>query len=265
MARRVRSIELYKRLVIAFEEQPGNFSYAAKWAGCVRPTAKGAWEKGWPEFSWGRPIRAVIEERQALIRGRMREMESEARWKAATLHASGAEHMERVLEASEAEMQRARERAEIETKQRIAHLKAEAQFDSVEARANTLECVRYSKRNAQLLLGYSLRILRDADPLIKQLGADLPMLRTPQARLAAAMQIVRFAHEANENAKLALEIERRELGEPDIVVETREHTPQEMAAKVRALSASLERQGLKVLPGGATGANGTNGKANGHG
>jgi hypothetical protein len=53
--------EFYDSLVIAYREQPGNASYAARAASCERRMAKRGWELGWPRLPWARPIKVVLE------------------------------------------------------------------------------------------------------------------------------------------------------------------------------------------------------------
>lgn len=60
--RRPITPELYERMLKAFREEPGNASYAARFAGCERRMTKRAWEKGWPQHGWAKPIRHVLEE-----------------------------------------------------------------------------------------------------------------------------------------------------------------------------------------------------------
>lgn len=59
--RSVVTREFYDSLVIAYRETPGNASQAARRAFCERRMAKRAWETGWPQYPWARPIRQVLE------------------------------------------------------------------------------------------------------------------------------------------------------------------------------------------------------------
>jgi len=63
MVKRRASIsqEFYDKLVTAFRSCPGNYTQAAKKAGCDKRTARRAWHRAWPERGdWCRPIKDVL-------------------------------------------------------------------------------------------------------------------------------------------------------------------------------------------------------------
>jgi len=61
------SKEQHDALIVAFRERPGVALYAGQQAGVTYRTAKRAWEQGWPNPPWARPIRDIFadEERSA--------------------------------------------------------------------------------------------------------------------------------------------------------------------------------------------------------
>ena len=61
--RLTKTMAAYQSLVDAFRQAPGNYSVAAKLAGCHRSAAKTAWELGWDKLGLvgAGPIREVIE------------------------------------------------------------------------------------------------------------------------------------------------------------------------------------------------------------
>lgn len=93
MPRRAYTRDLYDRLVEGFRDAPGNFSQAGRHAGCGRRAAKRAWEQGWSNLPWARPIRDVLaEERTTALalcadRAKAREEREAAQREAARDHA----------------------------------------------------------------------------------------------------------------------------------------------------------------------------------
>ncbi len=62
MARKPVTREFYDSLVIAYREQPGNATHAARRALCERRMAKRGWDQGWPQYPWAGPIKLLMEQ-----------------------------------------------------------------------------------------------------------------------------------------------------------------------------------------------------------
>ncbi len=66
--------ELYDSLVEAYRESPGNAAHAARRGGCERRMARRAWDLGWKDYPWARPIRLVMADEANLARARAAEI-----------------------------------------------------------------------------------------------------------------------------------------------------------------------------------------------
>lgn len=66
--RRAITRQFYDLLVEGFRQNPGNFTRAAKFAGCDPRMSKRGWEEGWQKWrglAFARPIREIIAEEEA--------------------------------------------------------------------------------------------------------------------------------------------------------------------------------------------------------
>lgn len=75
MAKARRTQELWGRLVEGFRQAPGNASAAGRFAGVDRKTARNAWENGWKERPWARPIKDILADERQTAMARAAELE----------------------------------------------------------------------------------------------------------------------------------------------------------------------------------------------
>lgn len=68
MGRRAYSRDIYDALLDAYRASPGNHSQAMKRTGWTWDACKRAWELGWKQFDWARPIKTVVYEEEAKAR-----------------------------------------------------------------------------------------------------------------------------------------------------------------------------------------------------
>lgn len=59
------SMAEYASLLAAFRVSPGNITQAAATCGWTWHATRRVWDKGWPKFTWARPIRDVLAEEHA--------------------------------------------------------------------------------------------------------------------------------------------------------------------------------------------------------
>lgn len=209
MANLTYTRDLYNLLTDGFREAPGNASHAARVAGVDPRTARRAWQKGWPKFSWGIPIREVIR----------REMEA------------ARTEREKKLTADREQQQRDREKA---------------RADAVRATAEEAQAASIARANGIAAGALIQSLLRSMVPLTKKLqesmeGADLKP-REMAKMLGDAAYIVR---QGNEAIKTAFELERIRVGEPTQVIGVTSMdnvSPEEAAQDLVALARTLHRQ-----------------------
>jgi hypothetical protein len=184
----------YDALLTAYRAKPGNARQAAAATGLDARTCARGWREGWPERGM-RPIQAVLEDEQAAARAR--------------LHA-----------AREAELRAA---AQHEAQAAAVHRQS-ASEDAIRNRAEEARMVRAARANAMGLMAVVQRVLRGANALAEQVeqyvqnakvGTGEEDTLTPQRATALFAQIASTTRAANESARLAQQMERSLLGEPD--------------------------------------------------
>jgi hypothetical protein len=201
-------------LLIAFREQPGNYTNAAKYALCQARTAKRAWEEGWPRRPWGRvPIRKLLEQEAEAARA--------ARIQAEYKHAQE--------EADQAIMARA---------------------DAIKARAEEAGMVKTGRKNATNLAIVAAKLVVIVDTMInaihQQVNTPGFVFKPEEVRRWVATTSVTMLR-AESVMRLALELERIVAGEPVAILGLRsaDLTPQQMVDAMKGLARTMDRaQGL---------------------
>lgn len=80
MPSRVITQSLYTALLVAYRENPGTYSVAARAVGVGGRFAKRAWEQGWlPRHPWAKAIKDVLEQEKIQARAEARRQEEAAR------------------------------------------------------------------------------------------------------------------------------------------------------------------------------------------
>lgn len=225
--RRVIDLDFYESLVSAFLAVPGNASAAAREAGCDRRTAARAWSLGWPRKGFA-PIKQRVEDEQRAARARLLRDEQDAR---------------------EAKRDAA------------AKLEADASIDRAKSRAEEARAVRAARANALALQGATARLNRGALALAQRIEAQLLNTNDEAAKLkpreavALLRQVAAINRESNDAARLAVQLERLVLGEPDQVVGhvlidmTPEDARREIERANEALGRATRRGTLAVVAG----------------
>lgn len=237
----------YDRIVQAYRDgTPGNARECARRTGHDPRTCRRAWKEGWPARGL-RPVAEVLEEEATLARARLHEQrEAELRERAA----KGAEELARAQ----------------------AKAQAAAQEDAVQSRAQEAQMVRAARMNSMGLLAVTGRLLKGANELAKRVettlaaaGAEGKEGISPLRATQLFREIASTTRAANEAAKLAQQMERSLLGEPDKWIGLRLDSLTEAeavheielaaraAARARARGVTVETDGTAVQGGGGVG------------
>jgi hypothetical protein len=190
--RRVIDLAFYESLLAAYLRLPGNASAAARDAGCDRRTAARAWSIGWPRKGFT-AIKQRVEDEQRAARARLLRDDQDAR------------------------------QAKQDATRSIAE---QAQLDSAKSRAEEARTVRASRANALALGSATARLNRGALALAKRIEAELLRdtddagnRKTLNVRAGVALlrQVAAINRESNDASRLAVQLERLVLGEPDTI------------------------------------------------
>lgn len=215
------SLEQYTALVKAFREKPGSVLNAANAAKVARPTAKRAWEVGWPEETPPRlAIKAILlqeADKKAVIRS--------------------------------------------ETEAFAATLRGEVREDALNVHELEGKLVKSARTQVGNLHAVAGRAGILADKLVRSLEADLAKegaldALSPEKKAALADRLTIIKERAIKMTKEALEVERQWRGDPTKViglVPMEQMSPEEAARLAReAYEAALEyeRHGLTIIDGG---------------
>lgn len=201
MARRAYTQDLYDRLVKAFREKPGNASNAARWAGCERRCAARAWANGWPNRPWAIPIqRYLIEEKEAIRVERQRAMEESAR----------------IDEEARAQLRK----------------------DAIDAQKHEALAVRGARINAIALSNMISKLLPSLINLSESTATQIKSgssAYTPHQVLHLMRSASYVVRQSNEAARLALELERIRVGDPNDIFKSKDEDEQDDDEVVTAL------------------------------
>lgn len=215
-------VNKWSALVKAFRTRPGSARYAAEQAGVTRPTAKRAWEVGWPEDTPPKPaVRAMFEQ-----------------------------------EAAEAQAKATAVKAEAEAF--AASLRQEARSDALDVHDQEGRVVKAARVNATNLLSVAARLppalAKVAERVAIQLAqAELPPDKALETLARAATVIER----AVKVGQLVLEMERLYRGDPTKIVgvvpveEMSVEEARRLALEAYEAAQRYERHGLEVIDGGA--------------
>jgi hypothetical protein len=208
MSKRPITRELYDALVAGFRETPGNASHAARVAGCDRRTAARGWTEGWcRQWSWARPINAVLREEQLAARAK----------------------------AAEAEQAAERQRAEQAEKARTRAIEAAAEEEQVlrVARKDVLGVlvVCAELQPAMRKLGQKVATMVDQDKV------------TPKEAMVLLTRYSQVIQRATLAGDQVIKLSRLDRGEPTAIEQRieAEYTPEEAADEIARAHAALER------------------------
>jgi len=186
--------EKYDELVESFRKHGDNFTVVADEVNVAWTTAKRAWTRGWHDQKskpWARPIEEVLKKEQVAARAALE------REKHALVNDARIARQDALRKAVE-----------------------DGFNDLVESRAKQGKVIRAARDNSIAALIVSQRLLKAAIPLSAQIENDLQdSSLTVFERLRLLRQVGRFAHDAIEMAQVAEEMERKALGEPDVLLQ----------------------------------------------
>lgn len=185
------------------------------------------WETGWSymidkkgnvKYPWAKPIRDVLRNEQAEARARQMRIEEEAR-------ASDRKKREEMRQAS------------------------------IEAISQEAQVVKAMRANVIGLNRITGQVILAALPVVERLKASLETAQLDPKKVTDILARVAYlARQTSESARLAIELERLRLGDPNEVIKelpgVTDVTPEEAAAELGRLGRSLERAkklGLSVI------------------
>lgn len=234
MGRRAVTQNLYDDLVRAFRDRPGNYTQAAKAAGCQDKTAARAWNKGWPQKML-KPIKQQIEFEQ---------MEA------------------RKVAAAEAAARRAKREKELQ----------DARAAAVQSRAQEGQMVTMARQAALAGVSVTASLLMGCRPLAAAVKAQLEAeaKQPPVDALSMATRITLLKRVAdtmetiNRAAHEAMEMERLHLGSPTDAIRAIDDMAEQdttlgdakmrVEAAQQALESVYRQHGhLRVIEGGMLG------------
>lgn len=230
--------EFYESIRQGFLIYPGNFTAVARHVGIDQRTVKRAWERGWcdlnskPRLDWARPIQECFAEEWAAARRKM---------------------------AEDAALRRQMDASQYRGAMRKAFEKA--QEDLAESRALQGRTVRTARTNALALNSIIARQIQAAAKLgerIREALEDPGWRPKPREAMYLMKQITWMTREAAEASKIADEMERKALGEVDVIIshETRmslDEAIAEIEESKNALERARARGTLTIVPTGSEG------------
>lgn len=244
MGRRIVDQELWDALLAAFREEPGNILRAARLCGVTRPTARRAWETGWPNKPWAKvSIKDLVDQERDIARSRLEIAEERAELEE-----------DREALAAEADRERSRQQA-------------------IKAKEEEGKLVQLARGATLVNLNNMIRVAPSMAKLIERLGTELLVMADKPTwenrdRGEASSLLRRFAlvvRELNAAGHQAMEMERLFLGEPSqiigVVTDLDRMSMEELTRSAGYTDGVLQRaakRGLVVLDGGR-------GKASGDG
>jgi hypothetical protein len=201
VGRRAITRGTYDKLVIAFREVPDNRRRAARAADVHHSTATRAWLQGWPERGWP-AIKGLIAADQVSARAKLLAVE-------------------RKVEQEIAE-DGARERARLQAlaSEAIGIEYEKARLQAIETRKDEGQLAKLARLNALAALATSSRMLDGVQELAKNLREQLAGKKNISPTMAALLmqRAAAVAKTSAEAAKMALQIERIYLGEPEMLI-----------------------------------------------
>jgi cell division septum initiation protein DivIVA len=138
--------------------------------------------------------------------------------------------------------------AEVLAKRRLDELLAKANIGLVESKAERMAMVRNARRSASALLELVNTLYRDYKMIVEKILGHVDQLE-PKELIAFVGILSRISKESTDTATVAMALEDREYGRPDVIVaHTQLALPEALAEidEAKAL-ADLIRQGERVL------------------
>jgi len=232
MGNRPRTQEFYNQLVEAYRGAPGNHYRAGNIAGCDRQTAKRAWEIGWP-FPWAPPIKDALSQEHVILRAARQQASEEAEKVVAVRIAELEAEAVKVVEEANARLEAADmkkaeaeeylrqrvEEAEVKARARYQELLEKAKVDALETQTEEVQLSKMGRKSAQGLMFLSFSFLQNAKLLAERFNRAFTATEmTAQQALSVGMMLARLTKEENEAVRLALENERKRVGDPSEVI-----------------------------------------------
>lgn len=212
MGRRAITHELYLELVKAFSQYPRQWVKVAEIVGVHKQTARKAWDEGWPEYEWGRPIGRLLEIDQREARAAV----IEAREKIAK---------ERAEEYASKELQALHD-AEVEAKKKAIEAQLEIEkikLDAVKSVVEQVQAIRLARSNLSGLSAVHQRIIvalyKQAARIEREIAQDKEMsIATYLKRVTQAGRAMKTILQALREAQ---EAEALLTGRPTQIIEER--------------------------------------------
>ena len=239
--------EWYDAIVQAYLMFPGNHSAVARELGLTRHTTRKVWNEGWTKqlgtgnlnsddpgdrrrrvpIDWAPPIKIKIAEYQAFARAKLEE-----------------------ARADQAASKKARDKT-------LADAVESAKADIIDSRALQGRAIKSARANSIALMGVTGNLLAAGVDLSKKVkeaiaGGDFKV--KPREAILLLRAIAEITRHGNEAAQIADDMERRALGEPDMILGVEAHmTVEDATREIKEGAAALLRSerlggGLRMLP-----------------
>jgi F0F1-type ATP synthase membrane subunit b/b' len=237
----------------SYRQHPGQALTVSLEVGVTWATAVRAWNNGWPrKYLW--PIMKVLKGEGMLIEGLIAEDEAAnheleaAKVQAAAWRAEARKEARSELAQASAIVEEKIKGAEMLAKRRLDELLAKANVGILEAKVDRMKMVRDARRSAGALLDFVAELYRDYKELRQRIMDHLELLE-PKEIIAFMTLLSRMTKDAIECAQMAMALEDREYGRPDVIVaHTQLALPEALAEIDEAKSlADLIRQGEQPL------------------
>lgn len=243
--------EWYDALVQAYLMHPGNHTAVANDLGITRHTARKVWNEGWVRHRGTGGLNAA--------RGNVSEAEDERRAEPIEWAPPIREKIAEYQAFARARLEDERARLALDKEERgktLAEAAASAKRDLIDSRALQGRVIKQARQNSTLLLGVTGNMLHGAVVLstkIRALLSDPNWNPKPREAMSLMRSMAEIAQRGTEMSKITDDMERRALGEPDMIlgVET-SMTFDEAVAEIRDAYESLQRsekigKGLRVV------------------
>lgn len=237
--------EWYDAFVSAYLMYPGNHSAVARELGVTRHACRTVWHDGWKKqigtgglnpgeskekkyepLAWAPPIKEQLAEYQAMARAKLQEQQK------------------RSAEQEKKADEKLREAVE------------KAKNDIIESRALQGRSIKIARSNSIALMGVSGNLLQagvDLSRKVRTLMGDPNWKPSPKQAIYLLRAMAEITKMGIESAHIADEMERRALGEPDMILGIEAHMTVDDAVKeIREAHSSLVRSeqlggGLRVV------------------
>lgn len=143
------------------------------------------------------------------------------------------------------------QKVDIEAKQRMAKLLADAKVDAAETLADEANAAKFGRKAAMSAVAIAALVLRDAQTIAKELQVAITgkiSTLSPLQAMRVAREMVRLVEAAEKSVILALQAERLRVGQPTEIlgIQSADASIEEKEIKLRAVARAIQKQKQKL-------------------